>query len=587
MQAQSTGPILSAVFVDYDNIYLSLKRKSEEAAKRFAKDANLWLSAIASGKLITSNAKSGDDITRRIVMNRCYGNPIPRRNAHDNSTDMNSFPFIRHHFLRSGFEVIDCPPLTAQLKNSADIRMVMDVRDLLNHDTYFNEFIILSSDADFTPVLHRLRAHARRNIIFTNDNTASPYTAICDGEVREADLMTLLLEGDLAPREERELANAQAYLPSTAELQGLRKDIMSEVISTVKAAGRPVPLEALADRAVRTLGHDKTAGSQWGGAGGFRDLLNEELPRELSISSQPPYFVYDASRQVASPTPSETETRPRLTADAGRSSDPQFQSGLQQPTARQPDAYGIDQQNTRDPQQMQAHDQHRYRNEPRLDPAPRPSSQPQRQQSTPAPQPTAGQTAQQTAIQQSIARIHDASQAPPLSPPEYRTLFEQMAEEIRANNLSGMQTLDNIVQRCRQAGAEIRRDDVRFVLQVVSEPDPWFEQGASPSLFASRFRNFVVARCRSQGFALSATELDLVEAWFASSTGEQMLADEIAAPGQTAQTGLQRGKDPWWDAEEERQHRVQESQQRGAYSFENEATGTDDFPLIVRSRLRN
>jgi hypothetical protein len=36
MKGQSTGPLLSTVFVDYDNIYLSLKRKSEEAAKRFA-----------------------------------------------------------------------------------------------------------------------------------------------------------------------------------------------------------------------------------------------------------------------------------------------------------------------------------------------------------------------------------------------------------------------------------------------------------------------------------------------------------------------------------------------------------------------
>ena len=122
-------------------------------------------------------------------MNRCYGNPVPRRNTHDNSTDMNSFPFVRHHFLRAGFEVVDCPPLTAQLKNSSDIRMVMDVRDYLTHDTYFDEFIILSGDADFTPVLHRLRAHARRTVIFANDFTAAPYTAISDGEVRESDLI--------------------------------------------------------------------------------------------------------------------------------------------------------------------------------------------------------------------------------------------------------------------------------------------------------------------------------------------------------------------------------------------------------------
>ena len=40
MKREAGGPCLSAVFVDYDNIYLSLKRKSEEAAKRFAKDAS-------------------------------------------------------------------------------------------------------------------------------------------------------------------------------------------------------------------------------------------------------------------------------------------------------------------------------------------------------------------------------------------------------------------------------------------------------------------------------------------------------------------------------------------------------------------
>ena len=126
-------------------------------------------------------------------MNRCYGNPVPRRNTADNSTDMASFAFVRHHFLRSGFEIIDCPPLTAQLKNSSDIRMVMDIRDYLDHKTNFDEFIILSSDADFTPVLHRLRSHAKRTVIFANDNTVAPYTALSDGEVRESDLIAHLL----------------------------------------------------------------------------------------------------------------------------------------------------------------------------------------------------------------------------------------------------------------------------------------------------------------------------------------------------------------------------------------------------------
>ncbi len=170
-----------------------------------------WLREIENGRLITpTNAQFGA-APRRIVMNRCYGNPVPRRNAHDNSTDMNSFPFVRHHFLRAGFEVIDCPPLTAQLKNSADIRMVMDIRDLLMHDTYFDEFIILSGDADFTPVLIRLRAHARRTVIFANDFTAAPYTAISDGEIREANLIELILAGELPGEDGADQPGARSW----------------------------------------------------------------------------------------------------------------------------------------------------------------------------------------------------------------------------------------------------------------------------------------------------------------------------------------------------------------------------------------
>ena len=58
MRREAGGPCLSAVFVDYDNIYLSLKRKSEEAAKRFAKDASAWLREIETGRLITADQRA-------------------------------------------------------------------------------------------------------------------------------------------------------------------------------------------------------------------------------------------------------------------------------------------------------------------------------------------------------------------------------------------------------------------------------------------------------------------------------------------------------------------------------------------------
>jgi len=572
---RESGTILTTVFVDYDNVYLSLKRKNEEAAKRFSKDAGLWIKEIESGRLMTPTNSPALETRRRIVINRCYGNPVPRRNQSDNSTDMSSFPFVRHHFLRAGFEVVDCPPLTAQLKNSADIRMVMDVRDILTHDTYFDEFVILSADADFTPVLHRLRSHARRTVIYSNDHTAAPYTAICDGEVREANFLSLLLDGRLTDRDGQAERPESSSLLSAASIEAVRKEILTEVVNAVRAADQPLPLEALADRAVRTLGHDKTVGAAWGGTGSFRDLLARGLPEDIKLSTQPPYYVYDASRTVRTEAPRIESGRPEpMRAEQMRADmAPPMQRALapllgMQPTQRAavspsgPPAQA--QRGPLAPAQSEA-----LSGQPGLP----------RQQETAAPRPAQGAAA----IQQSIARIHEASQAPTLSPQDYRALFDVMAQEIAANGLAGSQTLANIVKRAEAVGMDVRRDDVRFVLDVVSEADPWFDQGASASLFASRFRNFVVARCRGQGLSLSADELDLVEAWFAAPASQRGAATASAyAPGHVqaahdhggaaaAESNLR--ADRWWSLDETRQVPAQ-------------STGSDEFPRIIRTRLR-
>jgi uncharacterized LabA/DUF88 family protein len=614
MKRESSGPILSAVLVDYDNIYLSLKRKSEEAARRFAKDAGAWLKEIESGRLITPTNRASGEGQRRIVLNRCYGNPIPRRNQHDNSTDMNSFPFVRHHFLRAGFEIVDCPPLTAQLKNSSDIRMVMDVRDYLHHETHYDEFVILSGDADFTPVLHRLRAHARRTVVFANDYTADPYTAIADGEVREADLIALMLDGKLPGRSD---ASATDAVPAHQQVQEIRNSIITEVINAVRSAPSPVPLELLAERAMRALGHEKTIGTGWAGAGNFRDLLAQSLPEDIRLTGQPPYLAFDVKRGIpveAAPVEphQEANARPQPVSLSAP------QTGLAAPVAAlTPPAPA--------PAVLPEPPLPQFQTSAAT-PAPRPPAQLQRQQHIEAPlapiplqqqQPLpARATETATALQQSIARIHDACQAPPLSPPEYRALFEIIAQEINTSNWQGAQTATNILARAQELGVDIRHDDVRFVLEVVSEADPWFQQGASANLFAGRFRNFVVARCRSQGLNLSAEELDLIDAWFAGGSpaspqspslrpaiaAPQVNAPASQAPEREALPAIDQGRDRWWSQEVERQPIMDGrsgdrsllvaagapvAQNMGSFAGgAGEFANSEEFPRIVRTRLR-
>ena len=541
MQNESSRPILSAVFVDYDNVYLSLKRKNEEAAKRFAKDAASWIQAIASGEIITPTNAFGGNVERRLVMNRCYGNPVPRRNQADNSTDMNSFAFVRHHFLRSGFEIIDCPPLTAQLKNSSDIRMVMDVRDYLDHKTNFDEFIILSSDADFTPVLHRLRSHAKRTVIFANDNTVAPYTALSDGEVREADLIEYLIGGKIG-------AEVKTALPAGEDAATVRGQIIDQVVQAVLEADTPLPLEALADRAIRALGHDKTAGANWADAGSFRDLLIAELPDSIKLTGEPPYLAYEASRaipQQPAPTPQpQLQSSPVPTAPvpaptpAPAPAATGLDAGVAVAQVAQPEAVAATLAQAPAPVASPAPQQQIQ--EPVAPVAPvAPIAQPAAAAPMPVEQPQAQPVAEQQPaqtiaagdLQQSISRIHEASQAPPFSPPEYRALFSIMAQEISENQLQGVKTLQNVITRAGSLGLDVKQDDARYVLDAISEADPWFENGASASLFASRFRNFVVSKCRDHGLNLSAAELDLIDAWFAGSP--------IADQGDTVQAATE------------------------------------------------
>jgi hypothetical protein len=182
-QAQSAnhtppnGPNRAALFVDFDNIYIGL---DEEGKESFATDPQNWLARLCADAF-GDPAKS--DLTRRLLLRKCYINP-------------QSFGRFRSDLMRAGLQVIDCPPLTAGLKTSADIYMAIDILDALSHSTHFDEFIIMSADADFTPVLLRLRAHDRRIMVVTVGYASPSYRAAADIVVSESELVEKLLVRD-------------------------------------------------------------------------------------------------------------------------------------------------------------------------------------------------------------------------------------------------------------------------------------------------------------------------------------------------------------------------------------------------------
>ena len=181
------NPIKSALFVDYDSFHRSLKAARDDIAELVAQRSAAWVAAIESGQLVTPRAKDG--ARRRALVRRCYADPALLGSN-------------RQALISSGFEVIDCPPLEGRERNSAELHMVLDTVDALDHPTGYEEFILLSADADLTPMLLRLRAHDRTTMIFAKDVTAANYKAIADAMIDEEAFMTLLVGKE--PTEEAE-----------------------------------------------------------------------------------------------------------------------------------------------------------------------------------------------------------------------------------------------------------------------------------------------------------------------------------------------------------------------------------------------
>ncbi|WP_345712344.1 NYN domain-containing protein, partial [Kineococcus glutinatus] len=164
----------SALFVDFDNIYSGLADTDRRAATAFATDPDRWVRWLSSG------VDSSGPFERRFLVRICYLNPV----AHGR---------YRPFFTRNGFKVVDCPPLTQRQKNSADIHMVLDILDALEHRGGYDEFVVASTDADFTPVMMRLRAHDRLTAIVTAGPAAAAYRSVCDTVISPDELAAAVL----------------------------------------------------------------------------------------------------------------------------------------------------------------------------------------------------------------------------------------------------------------------------------------------------------------------------------------------------------------------------------------------------------
>jgi NYN domain len=289
MPNQVRSYVRTALFVDFDNVYSNLNAIDPAAGDAFATEPDRWLRWMQEdmGHVVRDAAEGAG---REILVRSCYLNPI-------------MFGRFRPFFTRAAFRVIDCPPLTSRGKNSADIYMVLDILDALEHPTSFDEFILLSADADFTPVMLRLRAHDRRTVLLATGPSATALRSACDMVLPLEVFLNEALEIDL----ERGGAAAQGRVdavrkpvavaaPGDHDVEYLRQRMREELTIVVAAAAAPVPMAAAAQRIRDRLG-DIVLASSWGGCGSFRGFVQTVTSETLRISGpHPPGYLVDPRR---------------------------------------------------------------------------------------------------------------------------------------------------------------------------------------------------------------------------------------------------------------------------------------------------
>jgi hypothetical protein len=536
----SSTHVRTALFVDFDNIYLGLQREDPSAAEQFATDPTRWLLWLQD-KL---PHHQDDQRKRKILFRRCYLNP-------------SQFGRFRPYFTRSAIEVVDCPPLTSGGKTSADIHMVMDILDTLGHATCFDEFILLSGDADFTPVLLRLSKHDRRSAILAIGPASVAYKAACD----------LLIDQDTFLEEAigatpGQATRAAAGPSGNSGMSDLLRGIADKIYERASASGELVATEL---PPIFREFSEFTASTNWLGFNSLRNMTTAVVAtrRDLTMIDGDPWRVgllaegeesgmpeagtdsgagagQESDRQAASPRFLSIADRNRLIEEILA----YVRSVVEASDAAVPMARAAQMVISRFGDQVLATrwagaGTFRDLLEGRENPGfaisalkPGYIYDPARHQL-----PIDGRPEEMVGDPQLNAlayRVHQLTDTPYLTRGDYGRVFRLTAEEVNQHGYFLTRTSKAVRDRCIEEGSPIARASVNFILRGITFGGHRFGQNGPEeplALGACFFRN-VVSLCDSAGIALSPGESATIEDWILGELkAEEGITGEVGREG--------------------------------------------------------
>lgn len=428
----------SALFVDFDNVYSGLRKLDQASADRFARRPSEWMNWIIHSLALPEHVP--DSARRRVLVRRCYLNP-------------QAYQRFRPSFNLAGFEIIDCPALTGEGKTSTDIHMVLDIVDLLQHEAHYDEFIVFSADADFTPVLRKLRRWDRRTTVLAIGFPSAAYRASADLLIDQDEFMRDALgfhdeeEAIAAAPAGATSVSAAALIAATAadsRAEAVREvpaeaseadegpAVAGLIRETVAAATEPVACGRLASL---VLAAHPALAADWKGRGSFRRYVEHLAPAGVSFDwSDSGGRAYDPARQPAD----RVAQAPQLDWGA-------FADLL--PAARQ---------------------------------------------------------------------VHEVTGVPLLHPDKYRQVFAALAADLAEQPFELNETSKRVRDRCREAGNGVSRADVTFVVRGLLFRGHVFGEGRDDvGALSRKLADNVRSLCLREQMVLDAALDSAITRWIA------------------------------------------------------------------------
>ncbi|MFL6261535.1 MAG: NYN domain-containing protein [Thermoanaerobaculia bacterium] len=523
--------VRTALFVDFDNIYLGLQREDPTAAEQFATDPTRWLLWLQDKLPLPE----GIGRRRKVLFRRCYLNP-------------SQFGRFRPYFTRSAIEVVDCPPLTSGGKTSADIHMVMDILDTLGHPTRFDEFILLSGDADFTPVLLRLSKHDRRSAILAVGPASVAYKAACDLLIDQDTFLEEAIGATLSTA-----TRAASGQPSNSAMSDLLLSIADKIYERASTSGELVATEL---PPIFREFSEFTSSNNWLGFNSLRNMTTAvvSMRRDLTMIDGDPWRV---GLLTEGEEPAEA---PEAGQEAGRvASSPRFltiadrhrlieeilahvRSVVESSDAAVPMARAAQMVISRFGEQVLATrwagaGTFRDLLEGRENPGfaisalkPGYIYDPSRHQLPIDGRPE--ELVGDPRLNALAYRVHQLTDTPYLTRGDYARVFRLTAEEVNEHGYFLTRTSKAVRDRCIEEGSPIARASVNFILRGITFGGHRFGQNGpeEPLELASCFFRNVVSLCDSAGIELDSGEREILADWILGELRAEEGITGMAAP---------------------------------------------------------